>query len=224
MAQRINPTVKRLAINRGWDAKWFDFKKYPQFLEEDDLIRKVLQPILKKANFKVVFIERKGNKINVLINTPKPGVIIKHKGEGIDEVKKLIEKAILKFRRKSNLDLDFQISVNVEETRRPFTNAMVVAGEIANNLERRMSGRRTIKTHLEKIMANKDVKGAKISISGRIDGNEMARKEWVKEGRMPLNTLRSCIDYANIYASCSYGKLGIKVWIYKGDSIDNKIN
>lgn len=224
MAQRINPTVKRLSINKGWDSKWFDFSKYPQFLEEDDLIRKTLQPILKKANFKVVFIERKGNKINIIINTPKPGVIIKHKGEGIDEVKKLIEKSILKFRRKNNFDQEFQVSVNIEETRRPFTNARVVAGEIASALERRMPGRRTIKTMLDKIMANKDVKGAKISISGRIDGVDIARKEWVKAGRMPLNTLRSNIDYANIFALCTFGKIGIKVWIYKGDLLDNKIN
>lgn len=217
MAQHINPTVKRLGINKGWSSKWFDFKNFPQKLEEDMLIRKELKKMLTKAHYSELVIERKTDKVNVTIFTSRPGMIIKHQGEGLGEIKKALEEVIAKYYRKNKINGHLNISLNIEEVRKPFLSAQIVAFDIADDLQKRQSYRKTIKKYVEKIMQNKEAKGAKIWVSGRLDGADIARDDWFKDGKLPLNTLRSNIDYGVATARCTFGAIGIKVWIYKGD-------
>ena len=226
MAQHINPIVKRLGINKGWSSRWFDFKNFPQKLEEDMLIRKELERLLTKAHFADLVIERKADRINVTIFTSRPGMIIKHQGEGLGEIKKSVEKVIQRYYRMNKISDILNISINIEEVRKPFLSAQIVAFDIADDLQKRQSYRKTIKKYVEKIMQNKEAKGAKVWVSGRLDGADIARDDWFKEGRLPLNTLRSNIDYATATGRCTYGAIGIKVWIYKGDifSKDKKTN
>jgi len=217
MAQHINPTIKRLGINKGWSSKWFDFKNFPQKLEEDLLIRKELKKLLAKAHYSEVIIERKADKMNVTIFTSRPGMIIKHQGEGLGEIKKALEEVIVYYHRKKKISAPLNISLNIEEVRKPFLSAQIVAFDIADDLQKRQSYRKTIKKYVEKIMQNKEAKGAKVWVSGRLDGADIARDDWYKEGKLPLNTLRSNIDYGVGTARCTFGAIGIKVWIYKGD-------
>ncbi len=186
-------------------------KALPQKLEEDLLIRKTLDKLLQKAHYQSIEIERKGDKINITIYTAKPGIIIKHGGEGLDEIKRVVSNTVAKYRKKNHLPDTFNISLNIEEIRKPFAYSQIVAFEIADDIERRMPYRSTIKKYLERIMANREVKGAKILVSGRLDGSENRRDDFVKDGKLPLNTLRSNIDYGTATAHCTYGTVGIKV-------------
>ncbi len=218
MAQHINPTVKRLGINKNWTSRWFDLGNFPWKLAEDQLIRRELEKILEKAHYQTVEIERKGDRINVVIFTSKPGMIIKHKGEGLDDTKKSLEKSLNKFRRKNHITDKYSISINIEEVKKPFLSAQIVAFDIRDDIEKRIPYRKTIKKYLERIMSNREAKGAKIFVTGRLDGADIARSDWVKEGKLPLNTLRAIVDYGTVYTRCTYGKIGIKVWIYKGEA------
>ena len=219
MAQHINPLIKRLGINKNWTSRWFDWENFPWKLAEDQLIRDELYTILSKAHYQTIELERKSDKINITIFTAKPGMIIKHKGEGLDDIKQAIEKSIKKFRRKNKVSDTFNLSLNIEEVRKPFVCAQIIAFDLRDDIEKRMPYRRTIKKYLERIMSNREVKGAKIFVTGRLDGADIARSDWVKDGQLPLNTLRANIDYGHTYTACTYGKIGIKVWIYKGESI-----
>ncbi len=222
MAQNINPISKRLGINKNWSSRWFDLQNFPQKLEEDNIIRKCLEKLLSKAHYSEIIIERKSDKINITIYTSRPGMIIKHQGEGLGELKKAIEKTLEKYYRKNKIDKNINISLNIEEVRKPFLSAQIVAFDVATELEKRQPYRKTIKKYVEKIMQNKEAKGAKIWVSGRLDGADIARDDWYKDGKLPLNTLRSNIDYAMATAHCTYGAIGIKVWIYKGDVFNQK--
>ncbi len=221
MAQHINPIIKRLGINKNWNSRWFDLVNFPWKLAEDQVIRKALEPLLSKAHYQNVDLERKGDRINITIFSAKPGMIIKHKGEGLDEAKKIIEKAVVKFRKKERINNAFSLSINIEEVRKPYLSAQIVAFDLRDDLQKRISYRKTIKKYLERIMSNREVKGAKIYVTGRLDGADIARSDFVKDGKLPLNTLRANIDYASIPAYCTYGKIGIKVWIYKGETFNN---
>ncbi len=167
--------------------------------------------MLAKAHYQIIELERKGDRINVTIFTAKPGMIIKHKGEGLDDAKKTIEKAILKFRKKERISDKFSISINIEEVRKPYLSAQIVGFDLKDDIEKRISYRKTIKKYLERIMSNREVKGAKIYVTGRLDGADIARSDFVKDGKLPLNTLRANIDYSSTTANCTYGKIGIKV-------------
>lgn len=219
MAQHINPLIKRLGINKNWNSRWYDWDNMPWKLAEDQLIRTILEVALAKAHYQVIELERKSDKINITIFTAKPGMIIKHKGEGLDETKKLLEKSLTKFRKKNKISDTFNISLNIEEIKKPFTCAQVVAFDIKDEIEKRTPYRRTIKRYLERVMSNREVKGAKIYVTGRLDGADIHRSDWVKDGQLPLNTLRANIDYGTAFTACTYGKVGIKVWIYKGESV-----
>jgi small subunit ribosomal protein S3 len=141
------------------------------------LIRRDLDKLLEKAHYQTVEIERKGDRINVVIFTSKPGMIIKHKGEGLDDIKKALEKSLNKFRRKNKISDKYSISINIEEVRKPFLSAQIVAFDIRDDIERRLPYRRTIKKYLERIMSNREVKGAKIYVTGRLDGADIARSD-----------------------------------------------
>lgn len=208
MARKINPISYRLGINKPWSSRWISAKNAVQWLEEDEKVRKIIMEKIGMAGIAKVEIERTSDKYKIFIKASRPGLIIGRGGKGIEDLTKLLEKAI-----KGKVAL----SLNVEELKRTEISAAVQAQNIAWDLEKRMKFRRTMKKYLDQMMQNKDVKGVKIMAAGRLDGNEIARKEWMSKGKLPLTTLRSDIDYSEATAFTTYGTIGIKVWIYKGE-------
>jgi small subunit ribosomal protein S3 len=214
MGQKVHPFSFRVGITKDWPSRWFVKGQYPKFLEEDELIRKVIAKKIGQAGIAGIDIERTSNNLRVLIRAARPGFIIGRGGKGIEDFTKALEQAIRKLRGNKN---PVNVSVNVEELKRSDISSQYIAQQIAWDLEKRLPFRRTIKKHLESIMQNKEVKGAKLYLSGRLDGNEIARREWLAKGSLPLQTLRADIDYGTATAFTTYGTIGIKVRIYKGE-------
>ena len=224
MGQKTNPTLFRLGITKPWPVRWFIKGKYAKFLEEDEAIRKVIVKKIGQAGISAIEIERMQGNLKIFIKAARPGLIIGRGGKGIEELNKAIEAAVRKVRgvegakKKSGINL----SVNVEELKRSEVSAVYVAQQIAWDLEKRLPYRRTIKKYLGSIMQNKEVKGAKILLSGRLGGKEIARREHLSKGSLPLQTLRADIDYGKATAFTTYGTIGVKVWIYKGSILDKE--
>ena len=208
MAQIINPKSYRLGITENWNSRWFDLKNTKKLLEEDYKIRRFVLKQAKAAKIENIEIERKAKDIKVIIKTARPGLLIGRQGIGIENLSAGLKK-LLKTNNK--------INIVVEEVKHPESSASIVAQNIAEDIEKRISYRRVLKQHLSKIIQHKEVLGAKVMASGRLDGIEIARDEWLKEGKLPLSTLRANIDYGFSEAHCTYGVVGIKVWIYKGE-------
>ncbi|MBI4119535.1 MAG: 30S ribosomal protein S3 [Parcubacteria group bacterium] len=213
MGNKIRPDAMRLGITKNWNSRWFKTKNVPQLLEEDVLIRAVIKDKIAPAGIARVEIERAGDSYKIFIKAAKPGLVIGRGGKGIEELTRAIEKRLSKFKGGKKTSL----SLNVEELKRTEISAAVVAQNIAWDLERRQPARRLMKKCLESVMQNRDVKGAKIRFSGRIDGAEISRREWLAKGSMPLQTLRADIDYGTATAFTTSGTVGVKVWIYKGE-------
>jgi small subunit ribosomal protein S3 len=223
MGQKINPKSLRIGIIKDWDSKWFTNKKLtPIILEEDFKIREYLDKKLKGANVASIGIERLGTSVNINIFTARPGVIIGRGGEGVGKIKTDLEKIIKKHRKEYKVGAIPGIHVNIEEVKSPMSSATIVGQMVAESIEKRMPYRRTMKKMIEQVTQNKEVKGLKIKLSGRLDGAEISRSEWLDWGKMPLQTLRADIDYAKVRARCTYGTIGIKVWIYKGEVFNKK--
>ena len=225
MTHKTNPKSLRLTINEDWESKWLPKKPkdFSLFLVEDDLIRKLINKKFRFAGIAKIRIERLSYEdIHITIETSRPGLIIGRQGKEIENLKKELEEAIKKYRQERKMEYALNLKLEVEEVRRGQVRAAIVARDIAFQLEKRANYKRVMKKALADIMAHSDVKGAKIRLSGRLAGAEIARSEWIKEGNLPLQTLRAKIDYAFDEAVCSYGKIGIKVWIYKGDSIEDE--
>ena len=220
MTHTVHPFSHRLGILRDWKSRWFsaDPKKYREFIKGDTTIRKYLDKRLKGLYVSDIEIERSDKALRVIIKTSRPGMIIGRSGEGATKLKKDIAKEIAKLKFTDNQEL----KVDIEEVRSPESNASIVGQMVAEGLEKRMPFRRILKQTVEKVMANRDVKGVKVGISGRLGGAEMSRTEQIKKGRIPLQTFRADIDYARISANLPYGVIGIKVWIYKGDIFEEK--
>ncbi|MEK7195400.1 MAG: 30S ribosomal protein S3 [Patescibacteria group bacterium] len=220
MGQKINPSSFRLGIVRTWPVRWFIKGNYAKFLEEDETIRKVIMSKIGQAGVSAVEIERTAGNTRVFIKAARPGFVIGRGGKGIEELSKAVELALRKLRGVKSAPL----SLNVEELKRSEVSSVYVAQQIAWDLEKRLPFRRTMKKYLEAVMQSKETKGAKILLSGRLDGKEIARREWLagRGGSLPLQTLRADIDYGRATAFTSYGTVGIKVWIYKGDIFDKK--
>lgn len=221
MARKIRPNSFRLGIIKNWQNRWFLKKSLNYLLEEDYLIRKEVLKIVLKAGIASIEIERVGNNTcKIFIKAARPGLIIGRGGKGIDDLRKAVESVIAIFRRRKKVKDMPELNLNIEELKRTEISAQVEAQNIAFDLERRLRFRRVLKQHLEAIMQNKAAKGAKIHLAGRLDGAEIARKEWLAKGQMPLTTLRADIDYGEATAFTTYGTIGIKVWIYKGEIFD----
>ncbi|KKQ91145.1 MAG: 30S ribosomal protein S3 [Candidatus Azambacteria bacterium GW2011_GWA2_39_10] len=223
MGNKIHPTNFRLGAIFNWKSRWLSKKFYRYFLEEDLRIREFLKKLYNRSGLGEVEIERSGDSITVIVNTAKPGLIIGRGGTGLTDLKKKIEAIIKKLREKSRYGegkWEFKLAVN--EIKNSETEAKIVAQNIASDLERRIPFRRTIKSALERMMSQKGVLGARIALAGRLDGSEMARREWLSKGKVPLQTIRANINYAQEEALTVYGKIGIKVWIYKGEVFEEK--
>ena len=205
MGQKVNPIGFRLGINRTWDSRWFAGKDYAAKLMQDIKLREYVFKTLKQAGVARVVIERVASKTNVTIHTARPGVIIGKKGSDIEKLRKDLSKFA-----------GGEVTLNIVEIRKPEMDAQLVADGIAQQLERRVSFRRAMKRSMQSAM-RLGAGGIRIKCAGRLAGAEIARVEWYKEGRVPLHTMRADIDYAISRALTTYGIIGIKVWIFKGE-------
>ena len=219
MAQKTHPLSFRLGITKGWPVRWFLKGGYAKYLREDEAIRNTIAAKIGQAGVANIEIERTQGNLRVFIKAARPGFIIGRGGKGMDDLNIAIADAIRKVRGGKS---PVALSVTVEELKRSEVAATYVAQEIAWDLERRMPFRRTMKKYLEQIMQNRDVKGARVFLSGRLDGNEIARRERLSRGSLPLQTLRADIDYGTATAKTTYGTIGVKVWIYKGEIFEKK--
>lgn len=206
MGQKVNPHGLRVGVIKDWDSRWYaDKKNFAEYLVEDNKIRKHLKKKLFIAGISRIEIERAANRVKVTINTSKPGMVIGKGGSGVEQTRKDLEKMIGK-----------NVTVNVEEIKKPEADAQLVAESIASQLERRVSFRRAMKQSIQRSM-RMGIKGIKTAVSGRLGGADMARTEGYSEGTIPLQTIRADIDYGFAEADTTYGKIGVKVWIYKGE-------
>ena len=205
MGQKTNPIGNRLGISRGWESNWYGGNDYGDKLAEDDKIRKYIHTRLAKASVSRVIIERTLKLVTVTVTTARPGIIIGKGGQEVDKLKEELKKLT-----------DKEVQLNIIEIKRPEVDAYLVGMSVARQIESRISYKRAIKMAIAAAM-RLNAEGIKIQISGRLNGAEMARNEHFKEGRIPLSTFRADIDYALVEAHTTYGRLGIKVWIMKGE-------
>jgi small subunit ribosomal protein S3 len=215
MSHKVHPGSFRRRRIEDWDTRGF-YKNPAETLKEDFEIRNFLNKKLQRIGIEKVEIERFPEKINIIISSARPGLIIGRGGEGIELLKKEMESKVFKNKgaKKTNLRIE------IREIKNPWTSASLSAQWVAQQLQKRMPYRRVLKMALQKISEVKEIKGSRIEISGRLNGAEIARREWLSQGRLPRQTIRSDIDYSQFNAICSYGTLGIKVWLYKGEKFE----
>lgn len=205
MGQKIHPIGLRLGITRTWDSRWFEDKNYVEWLHEDTKIRKYLERWSRQAGISRIEIERRPNQARVIVSTAKPGIIIGKQGAGIEEKRRGLEKLTGK-----------SVSLNVMEIKTPELDARLVAQNIVDQLEKRIAFRRAMKQAIQRSM-KAGAKGIKVQCGGRLGGAEIARSERSSDGKVPLHTLRADIDYAHVEAFTTFGRIGVKVWIYRGE-------
>ncbi|HEY4508866.1 MAG TPA: 30S ribosomal protein S3 [Candidatus Paceibacterota bacterium] len=236
MTHTVHPYSHRLGITRDWKSRWFGVKnKYKEFLKSDVLLRGFLEKKLHGMYISNIEMERGEKILRIIIETSRPGMIIGRAGDGAVKLKNDILKFIAKNKlsgglnrsggavgRTSQSEVLGEVKLDIKEVKSPESNATLVAQMIADGLEKRLPFRRVVKQMLEKVMANRDVKGIRVIVSGILGGNSMARTEMVKRGRIPLQTFRADIDYAQYTARLPLGAVGVKVWIYKGDLFAKK--
>lgn len=223
MTHVAHPYLQRLGIIRDWKSRWYgtDKKQYQEFLKADTTVRDYLKKRLKGMYVAGVEIERSDTVMRIIIKTSRPGIIIGRQGEGAQKLKKDVTRVLHKVGL-ANLQ---EIKIDVEEVRNPESNAAIVGEMCAEGLEKRMPFRRVLKQTVEKVMANREVLGCRIAMAGRLGGAEMSRKEEIKRGRVPLQTLRADVDFCKTEAYIPYnGLIGIKVWIYKGEVFEDEAN
>jgi len=220
MTHVAHPYIQRIGVNRDWRSRWFttDPKKFREYLRVDAALRKLLKKRLKGMSVDAVEIERSEKDIRIIIKTSRPGLIIGRNGDGINALKKEIDL----FLRKQKMSDKPELKIDIEEIRSPESSAQIVGQMIAEGLEKRLTFRRVMKQTVEKVMANRDVQGVRVILGGRLGGADMARKEELKKGRIPLQTLRADIDFARVEANLPYGVIGIKVWIYRGQVFEDR--
>lgn len=220
MSHKVHPKVYRIKNMADWDSRGVYYgKNFPQNLKEDFQIRKVLEKKLKDCGVDRVELERYPGKINIIITSARPGLIIGRGGSGAEELKKILVREISRTRKENKAVSPKDVNIEIKEVKDVWASPRLVIDWIVQRLEKRMPFRRVIKQALEKTMTAKEIVGARIEVSGRLDGAEISRTEWVQKGNLPRQTIRANIDYGFGEAHCSYGLIGIKVWIYKGEEI-----
>jgi small subunit ribosomal protein S3 len=215
MTHVAHPYVARIGVNRDWRSRWFtaDPKKFREYLRTDAAVRAHLEKKLRAMQIDAIEIERNQKEMRIIIKTARPGLVIGRSGEGAVALKKELDLML----RSMKLSAKPDIKLDIEEIRSPEASARLVGLMIADGLEKRMTFRRVMKQTIEKVMANRDVAGVRLMLSGRLGGADMSRTEELKKGRIPLQTLRADIDFARVTARLPYGAIGIKVWIYRGE-------
>ncbi|MFA6193985.1 MAG: 30S ribosomal protein S3 [Parcubacteria group bacterium] len=213
MGQKVNPQGIRLGITSDWKSRWFSKKDLPRQLKEDIEIRELLFKKLKTASIGSVELERSAGAVKVIIKTARPGIIIGRGGTGVEDIKKLIKDTFFK-QKKTVLKVEIEEIKNIEE------NAMVIAQNVAEQLEKRLPFRRVLKTTIERMMEGNKIKGIKVEISGRLGGADMSRREWLVKGNLPLHTLRADIDFAKVVARTTFGVIGVKIWVNRGEKFE----
>lgn len=212
MGQKVNPIGLRLGINQNWKSRWFpSFDSTPDNIVEDYKIREFLKKNLSVAGISEVIIERTAKKLRITIVAARPGVIIGRKGSDVENIKKSLQKLV-----DANKDEKKDIVINIKEVKRPYANAQLAAENVAMQLEKRVAFRRAMKKVMQNALKS-GAKGIKIQVAGRLAGAEMARTEWYMDGRVPLHTLRAKVEYGFAEAITTYGIIGVKVWIFKGE-------
>ena len=212
MGQKINPIGMRLGINRGWDSTWFAKKReFGKYLIEDFKIRNYIKKNIINSGVSEIVIERSSKKCTVTIHTSRPGFVIGKKGSDIEKIKGKLSKIT-----------SSEVNINIKEIKKPELNANLVAENISQQLVKRIAYRRAMKRAMQSAM-RLSAKGIKVMVSGRLAGNEIARTEWLREGSIPLHTLRANVDYGESEALTTYGIIGVKVWIYKGELFDKDV-
>lgn len=211
MGQKINPTGFRLSVSKNWSSRWYaQTKKFSEFLKEDIGVRQYLQSKLAHASIGTIVIERPSKNAKITIHTSRPGVVIGKKGEEIEILRREVERL-----------MNVPVHINIEEIRKPEIDARLIASSITQQLEKRIMFRRAMKKAIQNAM-RLGAQGIKIMSSGRLNGIEIARKEWYREGRVPLHTLRADVDYGTSEARTTYGIIGVKVWVFKGEQLGIK--
>ena len=210
MGQKTNPIGLRLGINRNWDSVWFDEKNYASKLHEDIILRNYINNRLSHASISRIEISRTSKRVSVTIHTARPGIVIGRGGTEVETLKAELKKFI-----------GYDVNINVSEIKRPGLRAELVGQNIAQQLEKKVNYRRAVKKAIQSTMSM-GAEGIRICVSGRLNGNEIARRETYREGRVPLHTLRANIDYTSIESHTSYGCIGVKVWIYTGEQKINR--
>jgi len=205
MGHKVHPYGFRLGVTRGWTANWYADKGYTDLLREDLTIRELIDRRLANASVGLVEIERGINHVTVTIHTAKPGIVIGKGGANVEQLRQQIGRISSR-----------KVKLEIKEIRQPELDAQLVAANIAQQLSRRIAFRKAMKQAVQRTM-KAGARGVKVSVSGRLGGSEMARKEWEREGRLPLGTLRADISYGQVHAHTTYGRIGVKVWVYRGD-------
>ena len=210
MGRKVHPYGFRLGTSRTWNAKWYADKNYTDLLKEDITIRALISRRLANASVSMVDIERGINHVTVTVHTAKPGIVIGKGGANVEALRQQIGRITTS-----------KVKLEIKEIRQPDLDAVLVAANIAQQLTRRIAFRKALKQSIQRTM-KAGAKGVRIAVSGRLGGAEMARREWDKEGRIPLNTLRADISYGQVHAHTTYGRIGVKVWVYRGDIIPER--
>jgi small subunit ribosomal protein S3 len=210
LGQKVNPIGFRLGVIRSWDSKWVSRKNYAKWLHEDILIRRYIRKHLERAGISRVFIERAGDKAKINVHTARPGIVIGKRGAGVESLKDELQKQV-----------ESEVFLNIREVRKAELDAQLVAENVASQLVNRIAFRRAMKKAVSTSMKF-GAKGIKIRCAGRLGGAEMGRKEWYRDGRVPLHTLRADIDYGVATAKTTYGTIGVKVWIFRGEVLDKR--
>ena len=223
MSHKVHPKIFRVKGIADWLSHGFYGERPLKNVREDFVIRKFLTVKLKESSVEKIEIDRFTNKTGVIIFSSRPGLIIGRGGEGIEKIRQELLKYV--FRKiglslKELNELDKRLKLEVREVSNPWTSSELVGQWVAQKIEKRTPFRKTLKQAIEKVMVNKNVKGVRMQVAGRLDGAQIARTEWLEKGRLPRQTIRADIDYALVEARCTYGTIGIKIWIYKGDKFD----
>lgn len=210
MGRKVNPIGFRLGVASDWESKWYAGRAYTSQLHEDLLIRKIIMSELTRAGIARIELERSANKVDVTLRTSKPGIVIGKQGANVERIRTMLEKAVGK-----------KINLRIEEIKVPETDARLIAESIAEQIARRVAYRRAMKHAVQQAM-RRGAKGVKIKLSGRLGGAEMSRSVTEKDGRVPLHTIRADIDFAIVHAHTTYGRIGVKVWVYNGDVLPQR--
>jgi small subunit ribosomal protein S3 len=210
MGRKVNPIGFRLGVSSEWESKWFAERTYTELLHEDLAIRKLIMDELTRAGIARIELERAANKVDVTLHTSKPGIVIGKQGANVERLRQLVEKKVGK-----------KVNIRIEEIKVPETNARLIAESIAEQIQRRVAYRRAMKHAIQQAM-RRGAKGVKVRMSGRLGGAEMSRMVTEMEGRVPLHTIRANIEFATVHAHTTYGRIGVKVWVYKGDVLPQK--